>query len=265
MKERLTGAIILVVLIVLLVPELLSGPKGPAATAPAGAASTFSEEPPLRSYTINLGDEHRSPQRRTARQRRSGDAAAEVNEPETSAACPVDRADTDARRRPSSASSDDTALPRARLAESLAPHARNPRASADTQTVAYASIARPPHAPKPPAAAQAAGNARAPSKASAPTVAANASQTARAEAAQNAPPEARSAQPHGPTASRAAGWCSWGSSPAARERRAAGAGNEGERLQGGRVGRHESANANCIGCGLDRRRTVPRRRICRPA
>ncbi len=61
MKERLTGAIILVVLIVLLVPELLSGPKGPAATPqPAGAASPSSEEPPLRSYTINLAEESHS-------------------------------------------------------------------------------------------------------------------------------------------------------------------------------------------------------------
>jgi cell division septation protein DedD len=60
-KERLTGAIILVVLVVLLVPELLSGPKGPAATPPAaGAASPSLEEPPLRSYTINLGDESHS-------------------------------------------------------------------------------------------------------------------------------------------------------------------------------------------------------------
>jgi DedD protein len=59
-KERLTGAIILVILIVLLVPELLSGPKGPAAAAPAGAASPSSEEPPLRSYTINLGDDSHS-------------------------------------------------------------------------------------------------------------------------------------------------------------------------------------------------------------
>lgn len=60
MKERLTGAIILVVLIVLLVPELLSGPKGPAGSAHVGAASTSSEEPPLRSYTINLGDDSHS-------------------------------------------------------------------------------------------------------------------------------------------------------------------------------------------------------------
>ncbi|MFL6605906.1 MAG: SPOR domain-containing protein [Steroidobacteraceae bacterium] len=57
MKERLTGAIILVVLIVLLVPELLSGPKGRTAPVPAGVAPTSSEEPPLRSYTINLGDD----------------------------------------------------------------------------------------------------------------------------------------------------------------------------------------------------------------
>jgi DedD protein len=54
-KERLTGAIILVALIVVLVPELLSGPIRPASRArgPASAA----EEPPLRSYTINLTDE----------------------------------------------------------------------------------------------------------------------------------------------------------------------------------------------------------------
>ena len=53
-KERLTGAVILVALIVLLVPELLSGPKP--GHAP-GATPTSSEEPPLRSYTINLADD----------------------------------------------------------------------------------------------------------------------------------------------------------------------------------------------------------------
>jgi len=54
-KERLTGAILLVALIVLLVPELLTGPirSAPRAAAVASAA----EEPPLRSYTIKLGDE----------------------------------------------------------------------------------------------------------------------------------------------------------------------------------------------------------------
>ena len=60
MKERLTGAIILVVLIVLLVPELLSGPKGPSAPVPPATAPNSSEEPPLRSYTINLGEDSHS-------------------------------------------------------------------------------------------------------------------------------------------------------------------------------------------------------------
>jgi cell division septation protein DedD len=52
-KERLTGAAILVALIVLLVPELLRGPVRP--VAPPVAASD--EAPPLRSYTIKLGED----------------------------------------------------------------------------------------------------------------------------------------------------------------------------------------------------------------
>ena len=55
MKERLTGAVILVALIVLLVPEVLTGPIR---SAPHTAAVTPSGEgAPLRSYTINLSDE----------------------------------------------------------------------------------------------------------------------------------------------------------------------------------------------------------------
>jgi cell division septation protein DedD len=54
-KERLTGAIILVALFVLLVPELLTGPVRSAPRANTVASS--SEEPPLRSYTIKLADE----------------------------------------------------------------------------------------------------------------------------------------------------------------------------------------------------------------
>jgi len=59
-KERLTGAIILVALIVLLVPELLTGPirMRSARAAAATAATTGSPahgEPPLRSYTMILG------------------------------------------------------------------------------------------------------------------------------------------------------------------------------------------------------------------
>jgi cell division septation protein DedD len=57
-KERLTGAIILVALMVLWVPELLTGPIRPAPRATAMAPSA--EEPPLRSYTINLADDAHS-------------------------------------------------------------------------------------------------------------------------------------------------------------------------------------------------------------
>jgi cell division septation protein DedD len=51
-KERLTGAIILVALLVLLVPELLTGPTP---RAVADAAGT--EGAPLRSYTIDLAED----------------------------------------------------------------------------------------------------------------------------------------------------------------------------------------------------------------
>ena len=58
MKERLTGAILLVALLVLLVPELLTGPIRPTPHAlPASGAATAAEEPPLRSYTISLGED----------------------------------------------------------------------------------------------------------------------------------------------------------------------------------------------------------------
>jgi DedD protein len=57
-KERLTGAIILVALIVLLVPELLTGPIRTSTRAAAVASS--SEGPPLLSYTIKLGDDARA-------------------------------------------------------------------------------------------------------------------------------------------------------------------------------------------------------------
>lgn len=64
-KERLTGAIILVALIVLLVPELLTGPirtKSAPAAIPTGgsppvarAGQAARPEPPVRSYTLTLG------------------------------------------------------------------------------------------------------------------------------------------------------------------------------------------------------------------
>ncbi len=55
-KERLTGAVILVALVVLLVPELLSGPRH---VAPRSAPAAG--EPPMVSYTVRLDDGSGSP------------------------------------------------------------------------------------------------------------------------------------------------------------------------------------------------------------
>jgi DedD protein len=56
-KQRLTGAVILVALFVLLVPELLTGPDD---ARPAGDAATENEG--LREYTIDIDDPNRASQ-----------------------------------------------------------------------------------------------------------------------------------------------------------------------------------------------------------
>jgi DedD protein len=50
-KERLTGGVILVVLLVLLVPELLTGPRPTPQPVPAQP-----DQAPMRSYTMELGE-----------------------------------------------------------------------------------------------------------------------------------------------------------------------------------------------------------------
>jgi cell division septation protein DedD len=52
LKERLTGAAILVALIVMLVPEMFHGQRGNVATV----AGSSGEGPPVRSYTIDLSN-----------------------------------------------------------------------------------------------------------------------------------------------------------------------------------------------------------------
>jgi DedD protein len=60
-KERLTGALILVALLVILVPEILPGPVAErAATDPKPAAAA--DGPPLRTYSMELGAGNRSGQ-----------------------------------------------------------------------------------------------------------------------------------------------------------------------------------------------------------
>ena len=52
LKERITGAAILVIVVVLLVPELFRGPPGTNSNAVSGTVAG----PPVRSYTIDLRD-----------------------------------------------------------------------------------------------------------------------------------------------------------------------------------------------------------------
>jgi len=56
-KDRLTGAVILVVMLVLLVPEILSGP----ARNSVEVADQSSGETALRSYSVDLGEVRRAP------------------------------------------------------------------------------------------------------------------------------------------------------------------------------------------------------------
>lgn len=53
-KERLTGALILVTVMVILVPELLSGHRESDGAGRVPAAGPAAEGPPLRSYTMDL-------------------------------------------------------------------------------------------------------------------------------------------------------------------------------------------------------------------
>lgn len=63
MKERLTGAIILVAVLVLLVPELLTGPGRASQSAQSAATADGAQ---MRSYTINLGDDANASRSSTA-------------------------------------------------------------------------------------------------------------------------------------------------------------------------------------------------------
>lgn len=84
MKERLTGAIILVALIVLLVPELLTGPIRTKSAASAQVSSVGQAAPaksPLRTYTLTLGAAPSARQSAPAAQAKPAEAAAESPAP----------------------------------------------------------------------------------------------------------------------------------------------------------------------------------------
>ncbi len=128
MKDRLTGAIILVVLIVLLVPELLSGPKGPARTL---ATSNSAEEQQLRSYTITLGDDAHPhpdaasgpamPQAPQQTESSSGGAAGVPDSPAGTAAVMPDSATSSEAAAPGAANAATPGVPTSKSTEHSAP------------------------------------------------------------------------------------------------------------------------------------------------
>ena len=80
MKERLTGAIILVALIVLLVPELLTGPvrmQSAASARVVSVAQASAAKSPLRTYTLTLGAAPAAQGSASAAQAQPAEAAAE--------------------------------------------------------------------------------------------------------------------------------------------------------------------------------------------
>ena len=118
MKERLTGAIILVALVVLLVPELLTGPVRSAPRVNAVASSA--EEPPFRSYTNKLADESHP---------RSTAAHSGPEQPAPLAAPPAPGADTSAAPRAVEEPTSSTAPPHTAAAGATqAPPAAGPAA-----------------------------------------------------------------------------------------------------------------------------------------
>jgi cell division septation protein DedD len=60
LKERLTGAAILVALIVMLVPEMFRGQRGGDAANPTAGGTSGTDGPPVRSYTIDLSNNPKS-------------------------------------------------------------------------------------------------------------------------------------------------------------------------------------------------------------
>jgi cell division septation protein DedD len=115
-KERLTGGVILVVLLVLLVPELLTGPRPAPPSVPAQP-----DQAPMRSYTMELG---------TAAHTSNAPVATSTAAPTASAPATLDSAPRAiVQTAPPKPLADDTPPPTA-VAPPATPAAPRPRATA---------------------------------------------------------------------------------------------------------------------------------------
>ena len=151
-KERLTGAVILVVMIVLVVPELLTGPRQRAAPA-----AETGDQPPLRSYTVDLTDGARQGAATgsgplTQSPGTSSATAAPVSAP---AAAPADDTSGSADEQPPPAASESSAGANAAATHAPAPKEPPPRAPPAASVTHGAHAAAAPRTAAPQTAAQA--------------------------------------------------------------------------------------------------------------
>jgi DedD protein len=122
-KERLVGATILVVLIVLIVPELLSGPK------PAKVPASMPESAePVRNVTVDLA---------------TSKATLEPDQPDLAAAAPADAASPATRAAVAAPTEAESASPATRAAVA---------APTEAESASPAAVAPPAAGPAPPAA-----------------------------------------------------------------------------------------------------------------
>jgi DedD protein len=135
-KERLVGATILVVLIILIVPELLSGPKAPMTPAPPASAAGPDEV--VRNVTVDLATSKTTPAENT------GASAAPLpaeNAPAAGAA-PGDSV-------PGGAAPGDAAAPGTALDAEPAPIVAAPNRTPTPPTIATLKAQQPEHSARP--------------------------------------------------------------------------------------------------------------------
>ena len=143
-KQRLTGAIILVAAVVLLVPELLTGPGRRSAVPSGETTSEPADAPPMRSLTIDLASPDggaRSAQprviessapRASSRADEASSAPSAAEQPELPSAVPPDRQVQDADRQ----------LAQSRTKDAQQPSATTPQSGSRSQQPAQPAVAQ---------------------------------------------------------------------------------------------------------------------------
>jgi DedD protein len=135
-KERLVGATILVVLIILIVPELLSGPKAP--MTPAPPASAVGPDEVVRNVTVDLATSKTTPAENTG----ASAAPLPAESAPAAGAAPGDSV-------PGGAAPGDAAAPGTALGAEPAPIVAAPNRTPTPPTIATLKAQQPEHSARP--------------------------------------------------------------------------------------------------------------------